>query len=565
MTFTTKGGKTFDPTTLISLAKYQWSASGDKGTYNKQWFSTAADTVRSSFGITNYGKDMPLSDSFDYNKVDWGDVYDTLSSWQTDANATQAQKSVAAQFIPMMDSYGMKQDRSIYRPYELKAQGEQIQAQGELDAAKAEAQAQLNAPGHANTIAFYEQAKTTAVESLTQQADLLKKQAQADYESGRGQVEADYAGVEDSIMASVAKLQRMSGDEFAARGMAFSGALNQAVADIAAAGASELAKAMAQKGAQLGKLTQDLVKYTAQVDLDVLNNKTQAVMEYGLQMAALLDEDATTRAQAQAVLDGLEVKQQTLNKIAPINEELAQTQAEQDYATSKAEAAQTSFENSLKLSQLGLDERKQSLAEQEAQAKYQLAYDELDLDKQKLVLDEMYKNGLLSISEYNAVTNRMNAEKSGSGSEGASVPDFTFSNAQTIISDYTELADRISGFAQDPTDKTKWKREGYDKNGVMVPETINDADYQQLKTRLAEMEPRYEKAVKLQNIISGAQLTGDALTNVQSFINKVMLATRGVGEEAYAEALLNTPYKDGTLRDYLTDAELEAITDFFGE
>lgn len=562
MTFTTKGGKTFDPTTLISLAKYQWSASGDKGTYNKQWFSTAADTVRSSFGITDYGKDTPLSESFDYNKVDWGDVYDTLSSWQTDANATQAQKSVAAQFIPMMDSYGMKKDRSIYRPYELKAQGEQIQAQGELDAAKAEAQAQLNTKGHANTIAFYEKAQSTAIESLTQQADLLKKQAQADYASGRGQVEADYAGVEDSILASVAKLQRMSGDEFAARGMAFSGALNQAVADIAAAGASELAKAMAQKGAQLGALTQDLVKYTAQVDLDVLNNKTQAVMEYGLQMAALLDEDENTRAQAQAVLDGLEVKQQTLEKIAPINEELAQTQAEQEYAAAQAEAAQTSFENSIKLSQLGLDERKQSLAESEAQAKYQLAYDELDVEKQRAVVDEMYKNGLLSIGEYNAVTSRMNAQKSGT-SDTSSTPDFTFSNAQTIISDYTDLQDRISGFQQDPTTK-KWKRTAYE-NGVAVPEIIDDGAYQQLKSRLAEMEPRYQKAVKLQNIISGAQLTGDALTNVQSFIDKVMLATRGVGEEAYAEALLDTPYKDGTLRDYLTDAELEAITNFFGE
>lgn len=409
-TYATVGGKTLNPRDLINYLKYSWAKGSPNATYNRDWFHTAAEKVRKNFGITNYAATDPLDTSFDYNKVDWGDIYNTLSAWQNDPNATAEQKDTASALTPMMMQFGSDKDRGIYRPYEVKAQAENLQEQGEIDAERAKQEAILKGDGSANTIAFLKQAQQDSIDALAEQAELLKQQAQASYESGKGEIEADYAGIEADLAAGVAKLQRMTTDEYAARGMAFSGALNQAEADIAAAAAGELAKAMAQKGARLGKLVNDLVAYTAQVDLNTLNNKTQAVLEYGLQIASLMDKDAQVRNDATAMLAALESKQKTLEQVAPLNEELARSQAEGDYATAQNEAAQQNFENSLKLSQLGLDERAQDLAEGEAQLKYQLAYDQLGLDKQKLVLDEMYKKGQLSIDQYDAITRRMNAQ-----------------------------------------------------------------------------------------------------------------------------------------------------------
>jgi hypothetical protein len=575
-TFTTLAGKQFNPRDMVSFLKYEWGKGSPNAKYNRDWFHTAAENVRKNLGVANYAATDPLDPSFDYNKTDWGDVYNTLSAWQTDPLATAEQKATAADLVPMMGDFGVQKDTGIYHPYELQAQAAQITAQGAIDAETAKQTAILKGDGSANTLAFLKQAQTDSVSMLTEQAALLKKQGEANTASGRQQVEADYTGVEADILAGAAKLQSMTGDEYAARGMAFSGTLNQAISDIAASAASELAKAMAQKGARLGKLVNDLVAYTAQIDLDTLTNKTNAVMQYGLQIASLMDKDAQTKSDAAAVLAGLESQGKTLAQLAPINQELARTQAEQDYAAAQKAAAATAFTQKIQLANLGLDQQKQALAEADATAKYQLAYDQLDLDKQKAVVDEMYQKGQLSVSEYNAATSRMNAvtaQTTAAGTGGFK----SLGEANTVINKYDDLQTQLDALHQG-TDG-KWYKTVVNTAGVPTSRTptADDArtseilpsleipvDVTGIQRQMSQLEPTYRAAITYRDTKTGVQtplaLDTDEVTNVRGFIDTVAKATRGVGVVAYAQSYLAAVQASGTP---LNQKELDAIAAFY--
>jgi hypothetical protein len=437
-TFKTLGGKDINARDLISLFKYQYmnnpvskDAKGRLST-DKAKYGTAAQTVRDKLGVLDYGADQTLDPNFDYNKYDWKDVYDTVSSWQTTGDDNQ--KAVASTVLPFLEQ--SKNDRGIYTSAELSAKLANEQTQGDIDAQTAQWTSVLNSGGaNKNTVKFLEDNKNASIQMMNDQAAKLKEQLRAQAEQGRTDIEASYAGVVDDIMASVQKLQHMTADEYAARGMAFSGALNQANADIAAAGASNIAKAMAEKGAKLGKLVTDLVQYTAQIDIDTMTKQFDTVTQYGLEMAKLLDQDEQVKQQAESMLAALNAKQESLNKTAPMTEELARMGAESEYNTQKAQAAQQQFENSIKLSQLGLDQRKQDFLENESRLKYKLAYDQLDLDKQKLILDQAYKQGLLNNEEYSNATDRMKATSS-----GTSVNDgWTDQQARSWLSDVAKL------------------------------------------------------------------------------------------------------------------------------
>ena len=571
ITFTTLAGKQFNPRDMVSFLKYSWAKGSPNAKYNRDWFHTAAENVRKNLGVANYAATDPLDPSFDYNKTDWGDVYNTLSAWQTDPLATAEQKATAADLVPMMGEFGVQKDTGIYHPYELKAQAEQITAQGAIEAETAKYTAILKGDGSANTVAFLNQSKTDAANMLTEQAALLKKQAEANYATGRQQVEADYSGVAADLMAGVAKLQSMTTDEYAARGMAFSGSLNQAISEIASAAASELAKAMAQKGARLGKLVNDLVVYTAQVDLDTLNNKTQAVMQYGLQIAQLMDKDAQVRNDAAAVLAGLEAQGKTLAQVAPINKELAQTQAEQDYAATQKAAAATAFTQKIQLANLGLDQQKQTLAEAEATAKYQLAYDQLDLDKQKAIVDEMYKNGQLSVSEYNAATSRMNAITA--QTTAVPVSGFkTMNEAKAVIDDYTALQAKLAGFKREggkvyqSVRNPNWYDAG---DPSFVLQEVDPAVLTDIERQMKELEPTYRAAITYRDTKTGVQtplaMNPDEAAEVNDFKQYIQSETKGATPQqlaAVVDSLLGGTYDGKPVTEVLTPAQIQAIRDW---
>jgi hypothetical protein len=326
--FKTLSGKEFNPRDLISFAKYKYA--NDPRKWNeKGYFAGIGESIRSKFGVTDYASTQKIDPTFDYNKFDWSDVNDTVASWSTSADPEL--QNLAKSLSPILsESAG---DRGIYRAAELQTQIAQTTAKGNIDAQEAQWNAVLNGDGSANTIKFLEDNKTASLASLTQQAALMKKQIEAATASGRMEIEADYAGITEEITLGVQKLQAMTVDEYAARGMAFSGTLNRATADIAAAGATQLAKAMAQKGARLGKLINDLVAYTAQIDMDVLGKQTDIVAQYGLQIASLMDKDEQVRSDAKAVLAALAVQKGTLGELAPLEEESAKLDVDAEQKT----------------------------------------------------------------------------------------------------------------------------------------------------------------------------------------------------------------------------------------
>jgi hypothetical protein len=333
--FKTLSGKEFNPRDLISFAKYKYANDPRKWS-EKGYFAGIGDSIRSKFGVLNYDSGQEIDPTFDYNKFDWSDVNDTVASWSTSADSEL--QNLAKGLSPLLsESAG---DRGIYRAAELQTQIAQTTAKGSIDAQEAQWNAVLSGDGSANTIKFLEDNKAASLASLTQQAALMKKQIEAATASGRMEIEADYAGITEEITLGVQKLQEMTVDEYAARGMAFSGTLNRASADIAAAGATQLAKAMAQKGARLGKLVNDLIAYTAQIDMDVLGKQTDIVAQYGLQIASLMDKDEQVRSDAKAVLAALAVQKGTLGELAPLEEESAKLDVDAQYnaATAKADA-----------------------------------------------------------------------------------------------------------------------------------------------------------------------------------------------------------------------------------
>lgn len=335
-TFKTLGGKDFTSRDLISFAKYSYAADPRKWQDKKTAFSGPADTVRNTFGHReDYASTSEIDPTFDYNKFDWGDISATLESWKTGGDATLA--GVANSFTPIMAT--AKADTGIYKLGELQNQAQAITAGGELDAQMAQWSSILEGKGSTETVKALDSNKALALSTLTQTAAAMKKQIETNTASGRLQVEADYAGVTDEILAGVAKLQAMTTDDWAARGMAFAGPLQRMQADIGAAGATEIGKAMAQKGARLGKLANDLISYTAQIDIDVLTKNADIVMQHGLQMAALLDKDAAVRQEATAMLAGLGVKKETLKTLVPLQTQISQLQTEGAYDTAKAAEA----------------------------------------------------------------------------------------------------------------------------------------------------------------------------------------------------------------------------------
>ena len=53
-------------------------------------------------------------------------------------------------------------------------------------------------------------------------------------------------------------------------------------------------------------------------------------------------------------------------------------------------------------------------------------------------------------------------------------------------------------------------------------------------------------------------------TNIKGFIDRVAMATRGVGAADYASALLDSLYNGKPLRESLDSAELKAIQEYYG-
>ena len=513
----------------------------------KGGYRAAGDAVRSAFAVTDYGSDKTIDPNFDYNKFDWGDVSATVNSW---ANGTDENlKTLATKLSPYLTSSAG--DVGIYKAGELANQASTIQAQGDINAQNVQWNAVLNGDGSANTIAFLKQNQADSLANLQTQATLLKQQMEANTASGQEQVNADYAGVADEIIAGVGKLQAMTVDEYAARGMAFSGTLNRATADVASAGATELAKAMAQKGARLGKLVNDMVAYTAQVGMDVLTKSADVVAQYGLQMASLLDKDAQTRSDAKAALAVLSVKQNTLNQLGPVNDESAKLQADQSYAAALAQAKA-----------------------EEAKAKAATA---------KLIFDQ-------SIAQQNADTSRISATGSVSGTTkyvaptvakpAAVVEPFkSLAEAQGPIDDYIALQNQLSGLTPE---NGKWYRNvldpvaaaagitQYNKTEMLPAEVTN------LQGKIARLEPEYRAAIAYRDAHTGTttpiSLAAKDQSDVDSFINTVIspqmnpgiAGAGGRGVQPGQLSALVESYLQGTLdgkpmTEWLSPAAMAAI------
>jgi hypothetical protein len=594
---TTVGGNQFNPKDLISFLKYKY-ASDPAGYSQKAGYGAAADKVRSAFGVTDYGKDQGLDPNFEYNynKIDWGDLNKTVQGW---ANSDDPNlKSLSETLTPYLSSSA--DDTGIYKAGDLQTQITNEQAMGNIKSQEAQWQAVLDGDGSSNTIAFLKQNQADSIQSLTDQAALLKKQAEADNAAGRAQVEADYSGIADEILAGVAKLQHMTTDEYAARGMAFSGTLNQAQADIAAAGAAQIGKAMAQKGARLGALTQDLIKYTAQIDLDTLRSKTNLVTQYGLQMAELLDKDASVRNQARAMLAALQVQENTQKTIAPLQSELSHTQADQAYSAqySKAQqdAEQKSYDRKMAANQLQaqygiqIDPQTGTFISQSLTPtqKWNVVHDSADLLGQYGIVVNQDKNGNITFTDglsdseqtarINAQANLDRALSSGTGSGSGSGANMTISQANSYIKQYEGIQAELSKYSKDANGN--WVKEGqpnpaYTAGIQGAPPTIDtpvSADYvKQLQDQLARLEPTYRSAISLRDKSTGAStplpLSSDERANVIGFINKVKSTVNTVynanherlSPQEAAQKLMDQ------VGSQLTPAEIKAILAYFND
>jgi hypothetical protein len=593
----TASGKEFNPRDLISFLKFKYKEDPRKCT-DKGGFRKAADYIRTNYAVTDYpadGDGSILDPNFDYAKFDWGDVNDTIQGW-----GKSADPKLQTLYQTLGDSAN---DLGIYRAGELQNQATQIQAQGDIDAQNVQWNAVLTGDGSANTIAFLNQNKIDSVQLLTDQAALMKKQIEAATASGKMEVEADYAGITEEILAGVGKLQAMTVDEYAARGMAFSGTLNRATADIASAGATELAKAMAQKGARLGKLVNDMVAYTAQIDMNIITQRADIAAKYGLEMASLMDKDAQVRSDAKAMLAALAIQQNTLNKLGPIGEELAGIQADNEYTVAQEAAT---------------EKRKKAYADSIGMyADYKAEIDKLnastDPDKgwkismlteaREAKLDNDMKSFVDTIGQYadnyagaikmfaagsdpnkekkiaylkqamneqNAANATVTAKTAGDVAE----PFKSWSEAQGPIDDYIALKNQLSGLTQEGD---KWYRNTLDPLSASIGVTkylrteMLPTEVAQLRGKIASLQPTYQKAIDYQDSKTGVKtplpfedrIDADERSNIVNFIDKVFKATRGINVAAYAQELLNAPYGDGTIQDSLNQDELDAIMAFF--
>lgn len=598
--FKTLGGKEFNPRDLISFLKTKYIS--DPRKYDQKGaFAQAGNAVRSAFGVTDYASTQELDPTFDYNKYDWGDVYKTISGWATGGDPKL--QALATTLSPYLE--GSQNDAGIYKAGDLQNEITNITNMGTIKADEAKWQAVFDGDGSANTIAFLKQNQIDSISSLNEQASLLKQQLQATSTAGREQINADYSGVTAEILAGVRSLQSMTTDEYAARGMAFSGTLNRANADIAVAGATEIAKAMAQKGAKLGAIVQDLIKYTAQIDIDTLRGKTDLVAQYGLQMASLLDKDASVRNEAKAMLAALSVQEQTQNEVAPLQNELTRTQttSEYDAATVKAQQAadQKIYDRKMAANQLlaqyGLiidpetgDFAGQSLTPIQ---KWNIAHDAASLLGLYGIQVSQDANGNYTFTDGQSDGEKaaaMNAQASLNRSQadvtnankGAATGTMTVSQANGYIKQYTDLKAQLAKYSQDKNGNWVIRGEmnpAYTAGVAGAPMTIDKpvdaAIITNLQNSLAALEDTYRKAIVTRNTANGVPtdyaslLSTEEQDDFSAFRQLVMAkipnpsAAEGVGAgtlTAIVESFLQGTLDDGSpVLQSLTPETVEAI------
>jgi hypothetical protein len=154
-----------------------------------------------------------------------------------------------------------------------------------------------------NTIKAYQNIQKQAAAVADYRYKAVVQQAQNEYGLGMAEIAAKYANVAAQYKENAHNAIYTTTNEWAARGLAFSGMLNRAIANIQGDLANQLNQSALDRAVAELQLRNTLITATLNASLDQIQSNLSAYTQYGLEVARLMDSD--NKDLADTILKGL--------------------------------------------------------------------------------------------------------------------------------------------------------------------------------------------------------------------------------------------------------------------
>lgn len=267
---------------------------------------------------------------------------------------------------------------------------------------------------------------------------------------------ADYQEVIDTIDKNLVGARKRTTEDMNARGLFFSTVLDSVMGQVEAASATERGHAAGQSKARYAKIASDMAVMSGNIDIEVLKGNAAAVAQYTAQMLQVVAQDEKTKQEMAAIIAKLGVQKagvadaiaaQIFGQKEQMRSNAIQEGFQLEDRTIAAEDRQTSIEDKAKqdwLATIGQfagnfqAEINRISNDNDSSNDWQIPYlkaarvqkisDQLvaqaaaDADKAKADALKAYQDKQLTWEEYRAVTDRINATGSATGTTKYEAP-----------------------------------------------------------------------------------------------------------------------------------------------
>jgi hypothetical protein len=299
---------------------------------------------------------------------------------------------------------------------------------------------------------------------LEKTSAIAKANVEASRTALNAQEAADYAEVIDTIDKNLAGARKRTTEDMNARGLFFSTVLDSVTGQVEAASSTERAHAAGQSKARYAKIASEMAIMSGNIDIEVLKGNAAAVAQYTAQMLQVVAQDEQTKQEMAAIIAKLNVQKAGVAdaiaaQVFGQREQMRSAAIQEGYQIEDRATAAQDRALTLEDRQTGIEDKAKNewiatigqfsgdfqaeinrisqdndtsndwqipylkAARQQKISDQLVAQAAVDADKAKADALAAYQKGQLSWEGYRAVTDRINATGSATGTNKLEKPD----------------------------------------------------------------------------------------------------------------------------------------------